>query len=62
MAKVSDCGINIFKVPGSLVAMKESGSMMNESLNVIGFESWRRKWGGLFDEMNNGLVKVFPLI
>jgi len=58
-AKVSDGGVNIHKFPGSLGVMKESGSIMKESLNVIAFESRRkgRGGGGLFGELNNGLVK-----
>ena len=58
-AKVSDGGINILEFPGSLGVMKESGSMMKESLNVIGFESRRkgRGGGGLFGELDNGLVE-----
>lgn len=62
MAKVSDCGVNKFKPPGSLGVTKEGGSMIKESLNVIGFECRRKGRGGLFGEMNNGLVEVFPLI
>jgi hypothetical protein len=49
--------------------MKESRSMIKESLNVIGFESRRadsrrkaRREGGLFGEMNDSLVEVFPSI
>lgn len=42
--------------------MKESGSTINEYLNVIGLGCRSKGRGGLFGDMNNGLVEVFPLI